>query len=107
MDRRIPTAGDSAQPVSVATAGRPEEREVSPFDARNLLRHLRPYLMGATALPVVAALYWGRGVLIPLALASLLTFLLSPMVYGLERLGLARLRAGRAIAVVLVVSLVF
>jgi len=46
-------------------------------------------------------------VLIPVALASLLTFLLSPLVSGLERLGLARFRAGRAIAVALVVALVF
>jgi len=107
MDRRIPTSRTSAQPVPVAADPRPGGREAPPYDTRSLLRHLRPYLMGATVLPVIAALYWGQGVLIPVALASLLTFLLSPVVSGLEHLGLGRLRAGRPIAVALVVSLVF
>ena len=93
--------------MPVATDARSASREAPPFEARSLLRHLRPYLIGATVLPVAAALYWGRGVLIPVALASLFTFLLSPLVSGLERLGLGRLRAGRALAVALVVSLVF
>ena len=39
---------------------------------------------------VVAALYWLQAVLIPLALAVLLTFLLSPVVGTLERRGLGR-----------------
>jgi predicted PurR-regulated permease PerM len=39
---------------------------------------------------VVAALYWLQAVLIPLALAVLLTFLLSPVVGILERRGLGR-----------------
>ena len=93
--------------MPVATDARSASREAPPFEARSLLRHLRPYLIGATVLPVAAALYWGRGVLIPVALASLFTFLLSPLVSGLERLGLGRLPAGRALAVALVVSLVF
>jgi len=93
--------------VPVAADARSASREVPLFDGRSFLRHVRPYLMGATVLPVIAALYWGQGVLIPVALASLLTFLLSPLVSGLERLGLARFRAGRAIAVAVVVALVF
>ena len=94
--------------MSVAADARSANREAPPlFDARGFLRCVRPYLMGATVLPVIAALYWGQGVLIPVALASLLTFLLSPLVSGLERLGLSRLRAGRALAVALVVALVF
>ena len=93
--------------MPVATDARSASREAPLFDARGLLRHVRPYLMGATVLPVIAALYWGQAVLIPVALASMLTFLLSPLVSGLERLGLARLRAGRALAVALVVALVF
>jgi predicted PurR-regulated permease PerM len=40
--------------------------------------------------PVVAALYWLHAVLIPLALAVLLTFLLNPVVGILERRGLGR-----------------
>src|SRR5215471_199862 len=107
MDRRIPMPRESADSVPVATDARSANREALLFDARGFLRCVRPYLMGAMVLPVIAALYWGQGVLIPVALASLLTFLLSPLVSGLERLGLARFRAGRAIAVAVVVALVF
>jgi predicted PurR-regulated permease PerM/CheY-like chemotaxis protein len=39
---------------------------------------------------VIAGLYWLQGVLIPLALAVLLTFLLSPVVGTLQRRGLGR-----------------
>ena len=42
---------------------------------------------------VVAALYWLQGVLIPLALAVLLTFLLSPVVGAFQHRGLARVPA--------------
>ena len=71
------------------------------------LREIRPYLIGAAVIPVVAALYLAKGVLIPIALAGLLTFLLSPVVDGLERAGLWRVRGGRIYAVMLVVVLVF
>lgn len=47
---------------------------------------------GSIAL-VVAALYWLQGVLIPMALAVLLTFLLSPVVSVLQRRGLGRVPA--------------
>jgi len=77
------------------------------LDVRGVPRYLRPYLTGAAILPVLAALYWGKGVLIPVAVAGLLTFLLSPVVSALERVGLGRLRAGRVVAVILVVGLVF
>src|SRR5215470_17922933 len=107
MDPRLPRSRDDAPPVPLSSDARTAIREPPPFDARSLLRHLRPFLIGATVLPVIAALYWGQGVLIPVALAGLFTFLLSPIVSGLERLGLGRLRAGRAIAVAVVVSLVF
>src|SRR5437667_21598 len=46
-------------------------------------------------------------VAIPVALAWLFTFLLGPIVSALERAGLGRMRAGKAIAVTLVVGLVF
>ena len=42
---------------------------------------------------VVAALYWLQGVLIPLALAVLLTFLLSPVVGAFQHRGLGRVPA--------------
>lgn len=51
---------------------------------------------------VTAALYFGREVLIPLALALLVTFILTPLVQRLQRFGLPRVPA-----VLLVVALVF
>ena len=51
---------------------------------------------------VIACLYWGRVVLIPVALAILLTFLLNPVVSMLQRLGL-----GRTPPVILTVVLAF
>jgi len=49
---------------------------------------------------VIACLSWARVVLIPVALALLLTFLLNPVVSALQRLGL-----GRTPPVILVVVL--
>ena len=76
-------------------------------DGSSTLYQFRPYLIGASVIPVVASLYLARGVLIPVALAGLLTFLLSPIVGRLERAGLWRVRGGRVYAVMLVVVLVF
>jgi predicted PurR-regulated permease PerM/GAF domain-containing protein len=50
---------------------------------------------------VLAMLYFGRDLLIPLALSALLTFLLAPLVTRLERW------IGRILAVLLVVALIF
>ena len=50
----------------------------------------------------MACLYWGQGVLIPVALAGLLAFLLSPVVNAIDRWG-----AGRAVSVLAVVLLAF
>jgi predicted PurR-regulated permease PerM len=51
---------------------------------------------------LIAALYYGRPVLIPFALALLLSFLLTPPVSWLERLKL-----GRPLSVVLVLVIAF
>src|SRR5262245_55067676 len=51
---------------------------------------------------VVAALYFGRPVLLPLALAVLFTFLLRPVVLWLERR-----RLPRVVAVAVVVACIF
>jgi predicted PurR-regulated permease PerM len=59
------------------------------------------YLLGSAGL-VVAALYWGQKILIPLALVILLSFVLAPLVSRLERGGPRRLPA-----VLLVVGLAF
>jgi predicted PurR-regulated permease PerM len=51
---------------------------------------------------ILALLYWAQSVLIPVALALLLTFLLTPVVEWLERM-----RLGRITAVILAVGLAF
>jgi predicted PurR-regulated permease PerM len=52
---------------------------------------------------VIGCLYWARPVLVPAALGILFTFLLSPVVLGLQRLGLRRTPA--VVAVVMGASL--
>ena len=47
----------------------------------------------ATVVTTVAALYFGREVFLPIAVALLLTFALVPMVSALKRVGLPRLPA--------------
>jgi predicted PurR-regulated permease PerM len=66
------------------------------------LRWLRPLVVFATAVLITAVLYWARVVLIPIALAALLAFLLGPLVTRLQRRGLAR-----TVAVIVVVALAF
>ena len=56
----------------------------------------------ATFVLIIASLYWAQAVLIPVALAILLTFLLSPVAGAMERLALGRLPS-----VILVVVLTF
>src|SRR5690606_15609656 len=51
-------------------------------------RNIRPNLI--TMMGVVAALYFGRDFFLPLALAILLVFLLTPIAQKLESLGLGR-----------------
>ena len=51
------------------------------------------FVLLASICVVVAALYFAQDVLIPLALSILLTFLLTPLVNGLERSGLPRVAA--------------
>jgi predicted PurR-regulated permease PerM len=60
-----------------------------------------PWFFAGAAL-FVAILYWARVILIPIALATLLTFLLAPMVSGLERW-----RLSRGLSVTVVVLLTF
>jgi predicted PurR-regulated permease PerM len=65
-------------------------------------RHLDVLINLAVFTLVIAALFFGKPVLMPVALAVLLSFLLSPVVNRLVRMGL-----GRTIAVVAVVLLLF
>lgn len=47
----------------------------------------------ATIVTTVAALYFGREVFLPIAIALLLTFALAPLVSGLKRIGIPRIAA--------------
>ena len=55
-----------------------------------------PLIVVGTLALIVASMYWARPVLVPVALAMLLAFLLSPVDSALQRLGL-----GRAVSVAL------
>lgn len=65
-------------------------------------RGLKVLLFLATVILIVIALYFGQPVLMPLAVAMLLSFLLSPVADALHRLGI-----GRTTSVVFLVILVF
>ncbi len=88
-----------------AGTGSPEPRGPAPTlhaifaDLHAALPALRLAAMLVSAGVIIAALYFGRGILIPLALAFLLGFLLDPLVVRLRRL-----RLPRAAAVALVVT---
>lgn len=64
-------------------------------------RVLRPWLIFAGGVLIVAVLYWAQAVLVPIALAGLLSFVLAPAVNWVERW------LGRVPAVLAVVTLVF
>lgn len=60
-----------------------------------------------TAVVCIAALYFGRDVLIPIALAALLTFLLSPVVSRLERYHLGKTLPSLGVLMIAVILLAF
>ena len=64
-------------------------------------RTLKPWVIFAGCVLVIVVLYWAQAVLVPIALAVLLTFVLTPPVNGLERW------LGRVPAVLAIVTLVF
>jgi predicted PurR-regulated permease PerM len=72
-----------------------------PTPALPALRGVRPVLLLAGVLMTVGALYLGRGFLLPVIVAGLLTFVLNPIVRFFERL------LPRAVAVLIVVVLTF
>src|SRR5688572_27058523 len=67
----------------------------------DLLKTIKPWVTFAGCVLVVGVLYWAQAVLVPFALAILLTFVLTPPVTWLERW------IGRVPAVLLAVTLVF
>lgn len=62
---------------------------------------LKPWVTFAGCVLVVVVLYWAQAVLVPIALAILLTFVLTPPVTWLERW------VGRLLAVLTIVTLLF
>ena len=66
------------------------------------IRTLSSLIAVATLVLIIASLYWAQALLIPVALAILLAFLLSPVTGALERLAL-----GRIVSVILVVVFTF
>jgi predicted PurR-regulated permease PerM len=69
------------------------------MNLRNLRNPASPLTTMAAAAGIIAALYIGRDVLIPLALAVLISFLLAPLVTRLERAGMRRLLAVCAVSI--------
>jgi predicted PurR-regulated permease PerM len=80
----------------------PRERNNLQSSKGRSAEKLPPLIAVATFVLIIASLYWAQAVLIPVALAILLTFLLTPVAGALERLGLRRLPS-----VILVVILTF
>lgn len=68
----------------------------------DVARSIKPLVILAAVIAGVAALYLARGLLIPIALAILLSFMVHPLVGWLMRLGL-----GRALSVGVVVTMLF
>jgi len=68
----------------------------------DVVRAVKPLVIVVALIAGVGALYLARGLLIPIALAILLTFMVHPLVGWLTRLGL-----GRALSVGLVVTMLF
>jgi predicted PurR-regulated permease PerM len=62
---------------------------------------LRPLIVAAAALLTVGALYWLQAILLPLALAALLAFVLSPAVGLLRRWGLGRVSSALLVVLLL------
>ena len=63
---------------------------------------LSPLVVSGALVLIVASMYWARPVLIPVALAMLLTFLLTPVDSALQRLGL-----GQVVSVALLAMITF
>jgi hypothetical protein len=65
------------------------------------LRTLKPWVIFAGCCLIIVVLYWAQAVLVPMALATLLSFLLTPPVTWLQRW------IGRVAAVLAVVAFAF
>lgn len=92
-ERPESTQERSTRPRTALERGTPE-MVAAPLDILSLLPALLPelrLLIGLiTAAVIIAGLYFGRDIVVPLALALLLGFVLDPLVGRLKRVGLAR-----------------
>lgn len=79
----------------------PENRSFATSRISRTVDKVNPFTIAATVL-VIVAFYWAQAVLIPFALAILLTFLLSPIVTRIQQAGL-----GRGTSVTIVIALTF
>lgn len=68
-----------------------DEPSAAPSDAEAYRRRLNAVAVFGGCTLAIAVLYWTQAVLIPIALAVLLSFVLSPLVRGFERVGLGRI----------------
>jgi predicted PurR-regulated permease PerM len=79
----------------------PEDRSLVASRISRTVGRVNPFTVAATVLAIVG-FYWAQAVLVPFALAILLTFLLSPIVTRIQQAGL-----GRATSVTIVIALTF
>ena len=92
----------SLYPAILSHMKNPQERNNLRSRSGHSAGQLSFLIAVATFVLIIASLYWAQAVLIPLGLAFLLTFLLSPVADALERLAL-----GRVPSVILVVVMTF
>ena len=90
------------EPLAPPPAARAKTLEDSSPSLLALLPELKLMIGMVTAASLIAALYFGRDILVPLALAIFLGFVLDPLVVRLRRLGLPR---APAVAVVTIATL--
>ncbi len=91
---------------------KPKETAAAPFTRDVSAEKPPPVFTFLGFMAVVAALYFGRGILLPLALAVLLSFALTPVVVWLMKRGIHRIAAvvgavGVAFMVIMIVAGIF
>lgn len=98
-------ARDTGAARGATASGYPPQRTVHTATAMDATVPSLRFMIGLViAALVVAGLYFGRTLLVPLALAFLLSFVLEPLVAQLKRMGLPRLPS--VIAVVMAMLMV-
>src|SRR5215475_12487015 len=102
MDQPETATTSEARPRTVAAESHRRSADGGGPRPADPLRSFRPLVILAGVALVSTVLYFGRTVLIPLALAGLLAFLLAPVTAALQRVGLGRVMSVVVVMVVLV-----